>query len=90
MATVEDDEESQRAGAVALLYLFGNHVSTSFDHELHSRVPQALEDMPVRICGLHMCSDSMVLKLLRPLFVATMGRSLRVRLRVHAGKSMSV
>lgn len=86
MATFEDDEESQRRGLVGLIY-FVRENTAEFDHELHSKMPKLMEWLPFRVAGIHLCTADTVLGAFTSFLVATMGRGLRVRLRLHDGTS---
>jgi hypothetical protein len=86
LTLAEESEETQKRGVVGLLYFVGGN-QLEFDRDLHTRTPGLLEWMPLRVAGLHLCSDDRYLSAFNKLLTATMGRALRVRLRIHNGES---
>jgi hypothetical protein len=86
LATIEDDEESQRRGVVGLLYFVGEN-TVEFDQAIHSKLPKLLEWLPCKVAGFHLCTAASILGAFKSFLVAKMGSALRVRLRIHDGTS---
>jgi hypothetical protein len=87
MGLIEDDEESQRRGVVLVAYYvcrLDNAVS-EIDWELHRNMNTFADWIPFRIVGMHLCTDPHFLDGFKSVFVAAIGRALRIRLRIHNG-----
>lgn len=82
---VLEDEELQKKGVTAVAYLIG---TTKFDRQASWRVASlATRALPIRLESVHICYDS---PMLVPVFTVGMlstGRFMRVRTRIHYGKS---
>eukprot|EP00934_Nitzschia_sp_Nitz4_P000192 Nitzschia sp. Nitz4//scaffold67_size101165//80902//82521//NITZ4_004540-RA/size101165-processed-gene-0.120-mRNA-1//-1//CDS//3329556507//192//frame0 len=83
---VEFDEETQRRGLVVLLWALGPH-SINVSPEIPRRMGQMIDIVPIRVTGIHMCTDDHVIATLKSIIVATMNRHARVRLRLHTGSA---
>jgi hypothetical protein len=87
MGLLEDDEESQRRGLVVLAYHLyrRENIVPDFDPELQRKMTTLADWLPFRMAGMHLCMDPQFLGFFKSLLVATMSRTLRIRLRFHAG-----
>jgi hypothetical protein len=86
LTLAEESEETQKRGLVGLLYFVGGN-KLEFDRDFHTRVPGLLDWIPLRVAGVHLCSNDGYLNAFNKLLTATMGRDRRVRLRIHDGES---
>ena len=56
MGLLEDDEESQRRGVVALAYLVRrDNTVPDFDPELQRNMAKLVDWLPFRMAGMHLC-----------------------------------
>jgi hypothetical protein len=85
MMTACEDEETQKRGIVAIVYYVGQF-SGEFNHQLNKRLAKFPKFLPYRFLGYHMCFDDPRLRAWMPLTMLLMGKSNRVRLRIHDGE----
>ncbi len=58
MGLLEDDEESQRRGVVALAYLVRrDNTVPDFDPELQRNMAKLVDWLPFRMAGMHLCME---------------------------------
>lgn len=88
---MEDDEETQKKGWVCILYCLPPKVppthAMEFDYELHSQAPRMADWLPMKVGALHLCLDPFLSGPLKKLLISAMNQTLRVRVRIHDGKS---
>jgi hypothetical protein len=88
MMSACEDEETQKRGVVAVIYYVGQ-LAGEFNHQLNKRLAKFPKFLPYRLSGYHICFDDPRLRAWKPLAMLLMGRSLRVRLRIHDGESIA-
>lgn len=84
MMTACEDIETQKRGIVGVVYYVGK-MKCEFNHPLNKRLAKFPKWLPYRLTGYHICFDDPRLRAWKPIAMLLMGRSLRVRLRIHDG-----
>ena len=93
------DELSQKLGLVAVIYCA---TTTSYDsrmflfhqdkiqREASEKLSKIIHYLPFRYTGFHFCASDWFVKVSAPLIKMIIGRTYRVRLRVHVGTFFSL
>ena len=89
MASAAEDEETQRRGFVAILYHMHDMKIFHFDREVYYTVPLAMDWLPVRFVGVHVCFSNTMLKNAIAIYKLAAGKERRNRFRLHHGKYSS-
>jgi hypothetical protein len=89
MTEAAEDEETQLRGMVAIFYY---SMARKVGQDLLRREPNVPELVPIKLVGLHFCTlpNDPVMQIVKALMMLTIGRSNRLKVRMHEGSSTEV
>eukprot|EP00934_Nitzschia_sp_Nitz4_P004714 Nitzschia sp. Nitz4//scaffold148_size54725//36020//37576//NITZ4_006662-RA/size54725-processed-gene-0.24-mRNA-1//-1//CDS//3329536760//4704//frame0 len=85
MQTLGDNVESQKRGAVGILFHTGNLFAADVDILLAKEAPRVTRFVPIRISGMHICMDNPVMEVVSRIVLAGLSSDARARHRLHFG-----
>lgn len=88
IASALEDDETQRRGVIIISYSVGT--SKALEREGAWNIARLSFTIPMRVVGIHGCSDDPKQRLVMALVQVVIGTYLRVRSRIHSGKFPTV
>ena len=83
--TVAEDEETQKRGVILIMYFIGKFYYTPERRQI-DKGAALMEFVPLKVAGVHQCTDDPVLQGLSSLLLLGFGKERRARTRLHFGK----
>ena len=86
MTTLENDETIQRYGILAIVYHRGPFSLDEIDRNLYWQGLCSLQQLPIRICGVHYCFDDYKIRQATKLFWYQLAPEDRSQYHMHEGE----
>lgn len=83
--TLAEDEENQKRGIVTILFQLGSVSPKDMNRELAREGPRIGNWLPIKVAGIHICTDNPVVEVLARVILAGSTPALRSRHRLHYG-----
>ena len=85
LTQIEDDEENQKRGFVAVLFHHAKDGHPKVDFKTMKECGEALNYLPIRFSCIHVCVDNPVMSVFTRMLLVAAGPRLRKRFRIHTG-----